>query len=336
MRCLSAVQSPLREKSSVNNNNLNHDASALLRYNGSASETGELTVIPPEEAAECKRRGFIFEDEAGDEEEKEMHRGKRMPLKSLGNTIDAGQVYSERVVTKKNTPTKQNNGNASSATEQPCSSEISSSSSSTSFENGQRELEPISSTDYSKLSIGISKPTYETPSEYGMNPLLSIGIMNNFLSSKNTEEEDSLSSWELSPRSWDSSPRSLDEINKSIGGMLSHALWVIKEVDEDSTGSEVSRLITSEETAGECSHTDELDWEDVEQARLQRALGPLLGTTSYNQESVNYYEDKLWEEEEHLECPPIVTNCFLGALSTIFVDKRKQDCLVVAVEDSHI
>jgi hypothetical protein len=159
----------------------------------------------------------------------------------------------------------------------------------------------------SKLSIGISKPTYEVNNN-GIDHFLLFQF-----AFPNSAEETQHNLYEDSPT------------NSTLSWLS--GLSVIEECDEETLESDdkASCSVEHSESADEQSE-ERLNCPDV--GHVQLALGPLLSSTSLQKDCPNYYVDETWKDEkQHPLCPS--GGCsFFTALMNLFVGKKKhRNCL---------
>ena len=238
----------------------------------------------------------------------------RQPLKILTN--NKGEQRCSKVYGKKKQRLTEQKAAKSDATESNNFSTIDSSVNKTmSIQKQQPPMQPPKDNsvrrqnDYcvSKLSIGISEPTYEV-SNYGV---MDHSMLFSFATTQREEPDHNF---------YEDSPTNSTLSLTSLTGGLS----VIQECDEEAECDDNSDASSEYvEFVRTSSITSFSYCAEAETASLKKALGPLLKCNSFEGVSRNYYEDQEWKEEEKM----CLSGCFFSAIANLFRgNKKNQNC----------
>ena len=252
------------------------------------------------------------EDSAKNESVKNPYTGRK-PLKALTNSN--GENRSNEVYGKKKQRLTEQKPVRSNATKSNDSCAVGSSNGENMNTQKQQPSDECSvkrPNDYcvSKLSIGISEPTYEVKN-YGV---MDHSTLFNFAPRQSEEPEYNL--YEDSPTN------STLSLSSLLGG-----LSVIEECDEEAECND-NRDDASTEYVEFDRTSSNASFDDCSEAET----GPLLKSDSFQGVCPDYYEDEEWKEDEKMMCR---SNCFFSFVTNLFRShKANQNCFVT--HDSEI
>jgi hypothetical protein len=266
-----------------------------------------------------------FKDTSRDdnEERKDSLNTKRSPLKALTNKKGGDQKKRSGSAKKKKQKQPDQNGKQSTTVNGPSAKpqhKVQQQQQSVNQQPNHYRTSKLSigvtgaqSNTQNGPSIGIAASTYEV-NNYGVDHSV---LFNFTFPSKDTESENNF--YEESPT------------NSTLSWSPSSRLSAIEEGDEvESENGSMSEDLQFVTVLSEASSPDK----SVEKRSLQRALGPLLSSTSLDRNPVevpDYYADDAWKDEDQL--------CFTGrcsfftSLANLFKgEKNQQNCFMDGCE----